>query len=136
MQGEGQLIIDHFKLQKSSSPIDGICPCVLYSGEYEGTKLSLVLNGKSKDYGVDEVGTVPAALSTYIAVTKLKPDLIINAGTAGGFEAKGGAIGDVYISTRIANHDRRIPIPDYIPYARSTYECLPTPQLLKVTDVT
>lgn len=35
--------------------------------------------------GVDGVGTVSASLVTYASVQALKPDLIINAGTAGGF---------------------------------------------------
>ena len=36
--------------------------------------------------GVDNVGTVPSALITFAAVQALKPDLIINMGTAGGFK--------------------------------------------------
>jgi len=47
---------------------------------------------------------------------KLKPDLIINAGTCGGFKAKGGAIADVYVIKESANHDRRIGIPGFSEY--------------------
>ena len=36
--------------------------------------------------GVDSVGTVSASLVTYAAIQALQPDLIINAGTAGGFK--------------------------------------------------
>lgn len=36
--------------------------------------------------GVDSVGTVSASLVTYASIQALKPDLIINAGTAGGFK--------------------------------------------------
>lgn len=36
--------------------------------------------------GVDSIGTVSASLVTYATVQALKPDLIINAGTAGGFK--------------------------------------------------
>ena len=32
-------------------------------------------------------------------------------GTAGGFQARGGAIGDVYVGVSVMNHDRRIQIP-------------------------
>ena len=32
-------------------------------------------------------------------------------GTAGGFAARGGAIGDVYVGVSVMNHDRRIQIP-------------------------
>lgn len=60
---------------------------------------------------MDNVGTVPAALTAYLAIQALKPDLVISLGTAGGFKSKGGEIGDVYLSTGFANHDRHIPIP-------------------------
>jgi len=36
--------------------------------------------------GVDSVGTVPSSLLAYAAGVTLRPDLIINAGTAGGFQ--------------------------------------------------
>ena len=41
----------------------------------------------------------------------LRPDLILSVGTAGGFAARGAAIGDVFVATGFANHDRRIPLP-------------------------
>ncbi len=67
--------------------------------------------GKDGEHGVDNVGTVPAALSTYLACQRFQPDLIISVGTAGGFKAQGAAIGDVFLGTTTVNHDRRIPIP-------------------------
>jgi hypothetical protein len=33
--------------------------------------------------------------------------------TCGGFQQKGAAIGDVFLTTGVANHDRRIPIPGF-----------------------
>ncbi|GKF08172.1 nucleoside phosphorylase, partial [Tanacetum coccineum] len=35
---------------------------------------------------MNSVGTVPASLVTYDSIQALKPDLFINAGTAGGFK--------------------------------------------------
>lgn len=67
--------------------------------------------GKCQVHGVDNVGTVPAAVTAYLAVHEFAPDLVISIGTAGGFKAKGAAIGDVFLATAFANHDRRIPIP-------------------------
>lgn len=67
--------------------------------------------GKCRVHGVDNVGTVPAALATYVALQQFKPDLCISIGTAGGFGKRGGKIGDVYLGTSSENHDRRIPIP-------------------------
>lgn len=34
------------------------------------------------------MGTVPASLSTYLAVLAFKPDIVISAGTAGGFKSQ------------------------------------------------
>lgn len=67
--------------------------------------------GKDAEHSVDNVGTVPAALSTFLACQRFQPDLIISVGTAGGFKAQGAAIGDVFVGTTTVNHDRRIPIP-------------------------
>ena len=47
-----------------------------------------MVNGKCGRFGVDNVGTTPAALSTYLAIMQMNPDLVINAGTAGGFKSK------------------------------------------------
>lgn len=60
---------------------------------------------------MDNVGTVAAALSVFLACQQYKPDLIISVGTAGGFRAQGAAVGDVFVGTTTVNHDRRIPIP-------------------------
>jgi hypothetical protein len=129
---------------------------------------------------VDNVGTVPAALTAYLAIQAFQPDIVISAGgfagtgrdrpgqgawicatgacflaagclpwpcpappgwrgsglvlvlqhpklpvfqhadcgefraaagTAGGFRSRGASIADVFVSTSMVNHDRRIPIP-------------------------
>jgi len=89
----------------------------------------LVTNGKCRINGVDLVGTVPAALAAYLSIEATKPDLVINAGTAGGFHGMGGAIGDVYLTTSVANHDRRIQIPGFDVYGVGEFTCTPTERL-------
>lgn len=74
-------------------------------------RCACVAAGKCKATGVDNVGTVPAALTAYLAIQAFKPDIVISAGTAGGFRSRGAAIADVFVSTGMVNHDRRIPIP-------------------------
>ncbi len=128
-------------------------PCSTYSGTVGELAVHVVWNGRDAAHGVDNVGTVPAALSTYLALQAFKPDLIISAGTAGGFKAKvragapalcveappldgrctrrimvraaaavqGAAIGDIFVSEAVINHDRRIPIPG--PSARAAGAC-------------
>lgn len=51
--------------------------------------------------------TLLCSTSSYLVCQTLKPDLVINAGTAGGFKKHDTAIGDVFVSTGVKNHDRR-----------------------------
>lgn len=85
--------------------------------------------GKCPRFGVDCVGTVPAALAAYAALSALRPDLLLNAGTAGGFRARGGAVGDVYISSASRHHDRRIEIPVFDAYGVWEAQAAPAAKL-------
>ncbi|KAG8457707.1 hypothetical protein KFE25_001493 [Diacronema lutheri] len=91
-------------------------PALAFEGTRGSLTVDVVVNGKDARFAVANVGTVPAALTTHAACVALKPDLLISAGTAGGFKARGGAIGDVYVSTESVNHDRRISIPGFDRY--------------------
>lgn len=75
---------------------------------------------------------IVAAISAFIAVTQFHPDVIVNAGTAGGFGKYGAAIGDAWIGTQFFNHDRRIPIPGFDVYGKGGYAAFPTPNLVSV----
>ena len=109
----------------------GAAPCELYQGVYSGCNVSVVTNGKCAVNGVDNVGTTPAALATFVAINHTKPALIINAGTAGGFKAMGAAIGDPFVSTGFRHHDRRIPIPGFEAYGKGNHTSHPVPNLIK-----
>jgi 5'-methylthioadenosine nucleosidase len=61
-----------------------------------------------------------AVVSAFVALTELNPDIVINAGTAGGFQRGGAKIGDAFASTMFCHHDRRIPIPGFADYGRSS----------------
>ncbi len=63
-----------------------------------------------------------AAISTFVAINELRPDIVINAGTAGGFKRIGGNIGDSYIGTHFKHHDRRIPIPGFTAYGIGSHK--------------
>ena len=65
--------------------IEPPAPFVTHSGHALGLDVTLVTLGKCKSTEVDNVGTVPAALATYLTLQAIQPDLLINAGTAGGF---------------------------------------------------
>lgn len=110
MEAEAAPLIERLALQPSIGAIPPPAPCAVYSGTYQGATVHVVVNGKCVTHGVDNVGTVPAALTAYLALQAFQPDLVISTGTAGGFESAGAAIGDVFVSTATLNHDRRIPL--------------------------
>jgi len=128
MEAEAKPFIEHLNLQEQpnffKSNKSKKIPFQAFRGTYESCNLTVITNGKDNVHGtgVDNCGTVPAALATYLTLDKLsddengETDLVINAGTCGGFKRKGAEIGDVYFTTAVVNHDRRIPIPDFVPY--------------------
>ncbi|CAI9104694.1 OLC1v1003418C1 [Oldenlandia corymbosa var. corymbosa] len=134
MQTEALPLVDKFQLieaPSSDSVFPEGVPWVRYSGKYKDLTISIVSPGKDAALGVDSVGTVSAALVTYASIQALKPDLIINAGTSGGFKAKGACIGDVFVASDVAFHDRRIPIPVFDLYGVGLKQACNTPNLLK-----
>eukprot|EP00850_Spirogloea_muscicola_P013816 SM000096S24845 [mRNA] locus=s96:53041:55110:+ [translate_table: standard] len=132
MDQEALPLVEHLQLQEDPpGQFPKGAPWVSYSGQHEGTEVTVVIPGKDKSMGVPNVGTVPAAILAYAAIEVFKPDLLINAGTAGGFKAKGAGIGDIYVATYAAYHDRRIPLPGFDVYGIGKKICTPTPQLVK-----
>lgn len=89
---------------------------VSFSGKVGDLNVHLAQNGPAEEYGICKVGTTPAFLTTYLAVDAFKPDLVISAGTAGGFKSKGAEIASVFLSTTTLHHDRRIPLPGFKEY--------------------
>ena len=131
MEAEAKPFVEHMKL----TPVEGFfppqTPFLAFSGMHDSTKITVVTFGKDKVYGtgVDNAGTVPSSLATFLAIQTLAAskepvDLVINAGTCGGFKRKGAGIGNVFVTTGVANHDRRIPIPGFDTYGIGKMETL------------
>ena len=131
MEAEAEPLLKKLNLtQVPTTTLNSAAPCSIYTGTYNGCTVSVVTNGKCVRFGVDNVGTVPAALASFVAIAHLKPDLIINAGTAGGFKRKGATIGAAYLCTMMCNHDRRIPIPGFTDYGHGHHPAHPSPNTI------
>ena len=120
MEAEASPFVNHLNLTADASFFPPQTPFQAYRGKHNNCDLTVITNGKDEVHGVDNVGTIPASLATFLALQKLHDEtpahLLINAGTCGGFQRKGASIGDVFLTTAVANHDRRIPIPGFVPY--------------------
>jgi 5'-methylthioadenosine nucleosidase len=87
MQAEAMPLVQTLNLSEQDEPsiFPKALPWKKYSGTHEGLTVHVVVPGKDLKLGVDSVGTVPVSMLTYASIVSLHPDLIINAGTAGGF---------------------------------------------------
>jgi 5'-methylthioadenosine nucleosidase len=124
MEAEAAPLVEHLQLKRTPGLLGAVpLTCDCFTGSAHGMSVTVVTSGKCWRYGVDSVGTVPAALAAYAVLTTLKPDLLLNAGTAGGFRSRGGSIGDVYVATAARHHDRRIEMPVFDEYGIWHVDC-------------
>jgi nucleoside phosphorylase len=83
--------------------------------------IGMALVGADARFDVDSIGTQPAVTTTLHAIDRFDPDLVISAGAAGGFESRGGQIGQLILADRCVYHDRRIAIPGWDAYGVGDY---------------
>lgn len=125
MEEEAQPLVEALKLQKRDQSLENL-PTVIHEGEHQGGYVAVVSPGRDQSTGVNLIGTDAAALTTYLAARALQPDLIVSAGTCGGFNRTDGKVGDVFCVSSFQYHDRRIPIPGYDQFGRAQRTALPT----------
>lgn len=91
-----------------------------------GARVVVAVNGVEPCHGVDGVGPEPAVLNAVTAIDHFHPDLVVSAGTAGGWQARGGAIGKVYLSyPHVVRHDRRIDLDGFRDYGVGRFPVVP-----------
>lgn len=129
MEAEAKPIIKKFSLWEDKTFCPGL-PMRSWVGEFEGTNVSIVINGKDSGNGLDFIGTEAATLATHLAIEKFQPQIIINAGTAGAFASKGAHVGEIYLSyPKVVFHDHRVDIPGWRPHGEGHFKVWDTEQL-------
>lgn len=129
LQREANPLIETLALSEKNILPDSL-PMNSYWGQHENINLCLLTSGLSQKHGVENVGTEPAAVGLYAGLQCFDADLVINAGTAGGFIVKGANIGDIYLGkSPVRYHDHRIQLPGYDAYGVGSYECMDTKKI-------
>ena len=93
----------------------------------EKLEIFIAIPGLDSRFGVDQIGTEPAAVAAFASILEFSPDLLISAGTAGSFANEGAEIGKVYLSkSHFYYHDHRIPISGWEQFGRGGYPSFDT----------
>ena len=120
--------------------LDPSLPAHWLSGSIPGSgggslEVAVGFAGPDPEYGVDRIGTVPAALAAHLLIRRFEPDLLVNAGTCGGFKARGAGVGSIYLGSRaFLFHDHRIPLPGFDAFGIGRIEARYPAELLEVLD--
>ena len=120
MLSEARPLIEQLGLDASSRLEDGL-PAHVWT-RMAGGPLALVVHGIDPDHACDRIGTETATLVSFLAIRSLRPSLVINAGTCGGFRSRGGAIGALYVPSRYLFHDQRVDLPRFGDFARGSID--------------
>ena len=84
-----------------------------------GAQVELLVPGVDPVLGVDRLGPVHAASALTRALALGRPDLVVNMGTCGGFEAHGQSIADLVVVRDTMFHDARVALPGFDLLARA-----------------
>jgi len=100
--------------------------CVFYIGKIETCDVVLLQSG---------IGKVNAAMATTLLINDYQPDVIINTGSAGGFNTE-LSVGDLVISTEVVHHDADSTAFDYalgqVPGMPATFKA--DPMLIAIAE--
>lgn len=114
MQDEALSIIESFKLKEENQRLSNQLPFRCFVGKCNDLDINLVTSGIDPINRVDNIGCEAATLMANESISRLKPDIIISAGTAGGFSKLGAEIGTIYASKDyFVFHDRIVPLPGF-----------------------
>lgn len=136
MKDESKGVIDSLEMIENVDVLNPKLPMRCFQKTLGGLNISLVVNGVDDRYQADYIGSEAATLSAYEAVSKLRPDIIISAGTAGGFKGQGAEIGTVYLSgDKFIYHDRHVPLDGFKDSAIGHYPALDISMLAAALDL-
>lgn len=132
MQDEAAPLISHFELTENSTCFPDALPFRCFQKQIDNLLVSLVTSGIDAAYGVDNIGCEPATLMAHESISRLAPDVLVSAGTAGGFASKGAQIGTLYTSEKhFIFHDRIVPLPGFSDAAIGCFPALDVSQLVQ-----
>ena len=135
MHAEGNPIADRLNLGDPRELAPGI-PATVRTGRLGNIQLSVCMNGIDPIHRIDRIGTESATLTTWLLIEKTQPQLLINAGTCGGFLARGAQIGDAYLGAgTFLYHDHRVPLSGFKEFGEARIPAEPFPAVAELLQI-
>jgi len=132
MQEEAAPLINHFEMTENRNCFAAALPFRCFQAQVGSIAVSVVTSGVDPIHNSDNIGCEPATLMAFESINKLSPDLLVSAGTAGGFASKDAEIGTLYASEKyFVFHDRIVPLPGFSDAAVGCFPALNVKQLAK-----
>jgi len=100
-------------MHSEAEPIARALGLVGGRGTVAGAEIELLTPGTCAITRVDKLGPVHAASALTRAIAARRPDLVLNMGTAGGFESQGLGIADLVVARDAMFHDARVELPGF-----------------------
>lgn len=136
MEDEAKPFITLTGAKRQTGVLDSKLPMVHYETMVKETTVHIVCFGKDKDFRVDVVGKHGASVATMETIYKIRPDLIINAGTSGAFDFPEAKINQVYVAIEnVFINDRRISVPGFEEYVTGRVPVMKVTKLQKDLDL-
>lgn len=137
MYAEADKFIQSLNAEEQKSRLHPCLPMRLFAATVNSMQIHILTSGVDRRHGeVDNIGCEPAAIMAYEGLRVCAPDLVISAGTAGGFKKRGGQVGKVYLSEKsILFHDRHVPLPGFAESAMGAYPCVNASELAKALEL-
>ncbi|MGA1050766.1 MAG: hypothetical protein ACO3WU_00580 [Ilumatobacteraceae bacterium] len=94
-------------------------------GDDRTGEVLVAVNAPDRQHGVPGIGPEPAVITTLHVLEHWAPDLVVSAGTAGGWASKGGSVGSVVLGgPHVVRHDRRIAIAGFDRFGIGSFPCV------------
>ena len=106
-------------MRSEAEPIARALGATCGSALVGGARIELLVPGVDPVLGVDRLGPVHAAAALARAFVLGRPDLVVNMGTCGGFEAHGQGIADLVVVRDTLFHDARVALDGFDRLARA-----------------